>query len=165
MKFHDVFHQFCQMQKLPWHFVKFPDNSLTLRNFISPWHFPDGYEPCNITLLFYSTFSFFAILGVKDRTLYLIQVHLHETGNARPRFVYLVYFLEIFAKKIKSPFTPTTFVAHLQKKFYSNLLPSHLVCNDSQLVHNKSTSSINARFYSDTRISLYDFHQKWQVSL
>ena len=46
VKFHDVFHQFCQMCKLPWHFVKFPDNSLTLRNFISPWHFPDGYEPC-----------------------------------------------------------------------------------------------------------------------
>ena len=34
------------MSKFPWHFVKFPDNSLTLRNFISPWHFPDGYEPC-----------------------------------------------------------------------------------------------------------------------
>ena len=33
------------MSKFPWHFVKFPDNSLTLRNFISPWHFPDGYEP------------------------------------------------------------------------------------------------------------------------
>ena len=46
LKFHDVFHQFCQMSKFPWHSVKFPDNSLTLRNFISPWHFPDGYEPC-----------------------------------------------------------------------------------------------------------------------
>ena len=34
------------MSKFPWHSVKFPDNSLTLRNFISPWHFPDGYEPC-----------------------------------------------------------------------------------------------------------------------
>ena len=34
------------MSKLPWHSVKFPDNSLTLRHFISPWHFPDGYEPC-----------------------------------------------------------------------------------------------------------------------
>ena len=45
MKFHDVFHRFCQMSKFPWHFVKFPDNSLTLRNFISPWHFPDSYEP------------------------------------------------------------------------------------------------------------------------
>ena len=56
--------------------------------------------------------------------------------------------------KIKSPFTPTTFVAHLQKKYYSNLLPSHLVCIDSYLVHKKSTSLINARFYADTRISL-----------
>ena len=37
------------MSKFPWHFVKFPDNSLTLRNFISPWHFPDGYEPWNGT--------------------------------------------------------------------------------------------------------------------
>ena len=45
MKFHDVFHHFCQMSKFPWHLVKFPDNSLTLRNFISLWHFPDGYEP------------------------------------------------------------------------------------------------------------------------
>ena len=52
----------------------------------------------NITLLFYSTFSFCAIIGVKDRTSYIILVHLHETGSARPRFVYLVYFLEIFAK-------------------------------------------------------------------
>ena len=84
----------------------------------------------NIILLFYSTFSFCAIIGVNDRILYLIYVHLHETGSARPRFVYLVYFLEIFAKK-KSPFTPTTFVAHLQKKYYSNLLPSYLVCIDS----------------------------------
>ena len=33
------------MSKFPWHCVKFPDNSLTLRNLISPWHFPDGYEP------------------------------------------------------------------------------------------------------------------------
>ena len=45
--------------EIPWRFItilpnvkisltfsKFPDNSLTLRNFISPWHFPDGYEPC-----------------------------------------------------------------------------------------------------------------------
>ena len=64
-----------------------------------------GSEPfaicriCNKILLFYSTFSFCAIIGVKDRTLYLIWVHLHETGSARPRFMYLVYFLEIFAKK------------------------------------------------------------------
>ena len=39
----DVFHQFCQMSKFPW------QNSLTipliLSNFISPWHFPDSYEP------------------------------------------------------------------------------------------------------------------------
>ena len=49
LKFPDVFHQFCQMSKFPWHSVKFPDNSLTLRNFISPWHFPDGYEPCWMT--------------------------------------------------------------------------------------------------------------------
>ena len=28
------FHQFCQMSKFLWHYVKFPDNSLTLRNFI-----------------------------------------------------------------------------------------------------------------------------------
>ena len=34
------------MSKFPWHSVKFPDNSLILRNFIYPWHFPDGYEPC-----------------------------------------------------------------------------------------------------------------------
>ena len=37
------------MSKFPWHSVKFPDNSLTLRNFISPWHFPDGYEPWSIS--------------------------------------------------------------------------------------------------------------------
>ena len=33
------------MLEFPWHLVKFPDNSLTFRKFISPWHFPDGYEP------------------------------------------------------------------------------------------------------------------------
>ena len=46
MKFNDFLHQFYKMPKFPWHFVKFPDISLTLRNFVSPWHFPDGYEPC-----------------------------------------------------------------------------------------------------------------------
>ena len=40
------FSSILQMSKFPWHSAKFPDNSLTLRNFISPWHFPDGYEPC-----------------------------------------------------------------------------------------------------------------------
>ena len=30
----------------PWHNIKFPDNSLTLKNFKFPWHFPDAYEPC-----------------------------------------------------------------------------------------------------------------------
>ena len=53
----------------------------------------------DIILLFYSTFSFCTIIGLKDRTLYLIYVHLHETGSSRPGFVFLVYFLEIFAKK------------------------------------------------------------------
>ena len=33
------------MSKFPWHFVKFPDNSLALRNVTSSWHFPNGYEP------------------------------------------------------------------------------------------------------------------------
>ena len=47
----------------------------------------------------------------------------------------------IYANHICSTFTD---------KYYSNLLPSHLVCIDSQLEHNKSTSSINARFYADT---------------
>ena len=42
----------------------------------------------------------------------------------------VLYFLEIFAKKIKPPFMPTIFIAHLQKKYPSNLLPSHWVCID-----------------------------------
>ena len=46
LKFHEVFHQFCQMSKFPWHSVKFPDNSLTLRNFISPWR---SILMCNIS--------------------------------------------------------------------------------------------------------------------
>ena len=51
---------FIWNSKIPWHFpdilakiqfsltiMKFPDNSLTLKNFKFPWHFPDAYEPCN----------------------------------------------------------------------------------------------------------------------
>ena len=37
--------------KISWHFVKFPDNFLTLRKFISPWHFPNGYEHYNDVIM------------------------------------------------------------------------------------------------------------------
>ena len=41
-----------------------------------------------MVLLFYITFSFLAMQGVKDRTMYLIQGHLNEIVNATPRFLY-----------------------------------------------------------------------------
>ena len=40
--------------------------------------------------------------------------YLNQFVIATPRLWYLVYFLEVFAKN-KSPFTPSIFVAHLQK--------------------------------------------------
>ena len=45
---------------------------------------------CDRILSLYSIFLFFAILGMKDRILYLIQGNLNE--------LQVLYFLEIFAK-------------------------------------------------------------------
>ena len=35
--------------EFPWHFFKFPDNSLTLKKLIFPWLFPDVWQPCIFT--------------------------------------------------------------------------------------------------------------------
>ena len=34
--------------EFPWHYFKFPDNSLTLKKLIFPWLFPDTWQPCHL---------------------------------------------------------------------------------------------------------------------
>ena len=44
MKFRH-FPDICPFSEFPWHFFKFPDNSLTLKKYFFPWLFPDVWQP------------------------------------------------------------------------------------------------------------------------
>ena len=40
------FPDICPFSEFPWYFLKFPDNSLTLKKYFFPWLFPDAWQPC-----------------------------------------------------------------------------------------------------------------------
>ena len=45
VKFPDKSLTFWQNFIFPWYNMEFPDNSITLKKFKIPWHFPIAYEP------------------------------------------------------------------------------------------------------------------------